>query len=50
MLPSAALALVALLEVSAFATDVGLASYGKRRLYRDAASLAGARDPVRDEF
>ena len=46
ILPVVALALVALLGVSAFAIDVGFAYYAKRQLQSatDAAALAGAQD------
>jgi hypothetical protein len=46
ILPIVALALVALLGISAFAIDVGFAYYGKRQLQSatDAAALAGAQD------
>jgi hypothetical protein len=46
ILPIAALALVALLGITAFAVDVGYAYYAKRQLQSavDAAALAGAQD------
>ena len=46
VLPVVALALVALLGISAFAIDVGFAYYAKRQLQSatDAAALAGAQD------
>ncbi len=46
ILPVVALALVALLGISAFAIDVGFAYYAKRQLQSatDAAALAGAQD------
>ncbi len=46
ILPIVALALVALLGISAFAIDVGYAFYAKRQLQSaaDAAALAGAQD------
>ena len=46
ILPIAALAMVALLGITAFAVDVGYAYYAKRQLQSavDAAALAGAQD------